>query len=322
MTSLLLPLDTVAPAATALVVHASESWSSAIARGDFDFFEKLAHHARAQGSRTYLVAAESRESAIVLQGHRRNIMVGPRQATNDTALFAMPSYVWGFWYLDPMGINWHSSLKDQSFRADDIDADQARFFFNGVSGYMRRENRSKFPQADAPPEPLAPARAVIYLQDIERYKTPVHDLTSDQMIRITAAATRDRVYVKPHPMQSPQDLARLSRWVRHFDNVTLTDRSIHDLTAVSDIVITQNSAAGFEALMHRKPVITCASTDYHHATRVVRTAGQLREAVADAPDRMAGFPFDKYFYWFLGLNMLEPQKPDFATRAWARIAAL
>ena len=234
----------------------------------------------------------------------------------------MPSYVWGFWYLDPQGINWHSSLRDRPFPADDIDADRALYFFNGVSGYMRRENLSKFPQAEAASGPLDPARAVIFLQDIERYKRQVHDLTSDQMIRITATATRDLVYVKPHPLQSPQDRARLARSVRRYDNVALTDRSIHDLTAASDMVITQNSAAGFEALMHRRPVITCALTDYHHATCAVRTAAQLAEAVASAPHRQADFPFEKYLYWFLALNMLEPQKPDFAARAWERIAAL
>lgn len=320
MTTLFQPVGSAAPAAGALIVHASESWMSAIARGDFDFFEKLGARARSEGAQTYLVPAETPESRGLLAERHVHIMVGPRHAISGSALFAMPSYIWGFWYFDPRGINWHSSLADQPFKPDSIDRDKATYFFNGVSGYMLRENVSKFPQSDLSPA-LDRAKAVIFLQDIEKYKSPVHHLSSDQMIRFAATGTRDGIYVKFHPMQSQESQRRFKKSFQRYDNVQVSDRSIHDLSAVSEIVITQNSAAGFEALMQKKPVITCARTDYHHATRVVTTARQMVDALDTAIATQSTFPFEQYFYWFMGLNMLEPQKGDFADRAWSRIEA-
>ncbi len=84
-------------------------------------------------------------------------------------------------------------------------------------------------------------------------------------------------------------------------------------------MVTQNSAAAFEALMQKKPVITCARSDFWHATLTARNVGDLREALLHGSEAMANFAFEKYFYWLLSRNCLEPQQDDFAARAWARI---
>ena len=36
-------------------------------------------------------------------------------------------------------------------------------------------------------------------------------------------------------------------------------------------------------------------------------------------EAMADFEYEKFFYWFLERNALEPAKEEFEKRAWARI---
>lgn len=60
-------------------------------------------------------------------------------------------------------------------------------------------------------------------------------------------------------------------------NVHVANGPIHDLIKPARAVIVGNSGAGFEALMHGKPVIAAAPSDYQVATRTVRTVDALHE---------------------------------------------
>ena len=71
--------------------------------------------------------------------------------------------------------------------------------------------------------------------------------------------------------------------------------------------------------MQKRCVITCAKSDYWHATLTPRKVGDLREALKFGPEAMVDFQYEKYFYWFLERNNLEPAKEEFEKRAWARI---
>ncbi|MEO0913048.1 MAG: hypothetical protein AAFY59_08665 [Pseudomonadota bacterium] len=255
-------------------------------------------------------------------GRHIHILLGPHNPVRPGILHCHPSYVWGFWYLDPRGVHALSSLRAAEFHPDRIPQDKAGWFFNGVSGYMLRKNVSKFAQKERAEAPLPRARAVVFLQEIERRNSRLYYLDSTEMVTAVAAASgAGPVYVKPHPRQSPAVLQKMEALAARLPNVSLRSNSIHDLIPASDVVISQNSAAGFEALLHKKPVITCGPADYHHATIVAQTERDLAVAVAEAPDRMAGFPFQKYVYWFLQEHMLETSKPEFTTRAWARCTA-
>ncbi|MEM6728815.1 MAG: hypothetical protein AAF618_09965, partial [Pseudomonadota bacterium] len=127
------------------------------------------------------------------------------------------------------------------------------------------------------------------------------------------------VYVKPHPYASEAERGRIERFATSDPNIRISDASIHDLVQVSDWVVTQNSAAGFEALMHRAKVVTCGRADYHQATRVARTEDELRAILRGGPGPLEGFEYERFLYWFLSECCLEPQADGFADRAWARI---
>ncbi|MEM7242640.1 MAG: hypothetical protein AAF429_10695 [Pseudomonadota bacterium] len=304
----------------ALVVHAYGKRFSAIQEGRVVFFEKLAQYAQREGLPCYLVDQSELASGILQESDHINIIFGPSHADGPNLFHADESYIVGFWYLDPKGVFWNSSLADAEFDPSTIDAKEATYFFNGVTGFMLRENYSKRTQTLRLNAPLDKAKAVIFAQDIENYMTKVHYLTLDQMIETAAQATDETVYVKPHPLYDAHARDALAARCAEFKNVVLSDASVHDLIAASDVVLSQNSAAGFEAFMQKKPVITCGASDYHHGSLVARSSDALKDAIAAAPDIVKSFPYEKYFYWFLHDHMLEVQKPDFAKRAWARLS--
>ncbi|MCP3971028.1 MAG: hypothetical protein GY717_12075 [Rhodobacteraceae bacterium] len=304
----------------ALVIHAEGSWLKSIQDEKFDFFNKLIEQATRQGVTTRVVAAEGGASKLLLDQDHINIMVGDLPGYGRGRLHAMPTYVWGFWYLDEVGVHWNSSLRFARFCAEEVDFDRARYFFNGVSGHMLRENVSKFPQESRMKNPMQDAAAAIFCQEIEGYRNRSHYLSTEQMIRVTAATCRnERIYVKPHPQQSKTVRKAIMDVAADYQNVTVSDASLHDLTDASRMVVTQNSAAGFEALMQKRCVITCAKSDFWHATLTPKKESDLREALKFGPEAMADFAFEKYLYWFLDRNCLEPAKNDFAKRAWTRI---
>jgi len=309
-----------ATAPRTVVVHAEADWLASIRDGKFDFFTKLEARLLQEGLAMHLVDADSRAARLLMAENQIHIVVGDRPQYGPRVLHALPAYVWGFWYLDEVGVRWNSSLRFARFCPEDIDAAKAEYFFNGVTGYMLRENVSNLPQEARMHQPMQPAAAVIFCQDVEIQPVRSHYLTTEQMIRSTAAHRRDQtVYVKPHPTQSKAMRRHILTVCNDYPNVKVSDASVHDLTQASEVVVTQNSAAGFEALMLKKTVITCAKSDYWHATLTAKTVGDLRDGLTWGPEASAEFPFEKYLYWFLDRQCLEPQKDVFATRAWARI---
>lgn len=312
----LIPFDRMTPAlktGRALLIHAGESWAASILSGKFDFFRRLAGVVAAHGLQTHVVAAERGASARLLaMDQHRHVVIGPRTPVGPGIWHAHPGYLRGFWYLDPLGVNMASSLAGAGFDPARIDPQKARWFWNGVTGWHLPRNLSKFPQAARVGGGLPPARSVVFLQEIERFARPVHWVDSLTMIRTAAAL--GPTYVKLHPAQSPETAAAVAALAADLPQVRLTTASVHDLAAAAEVVVTQNSAAGFEALLQRRPVVTCAATDYHHATLQARGAETLADAIATAPARLAGFPYDRYLYWFLGLNQFEPAKPGFDER--------
>jgi hypothetical protein len=220
----------------------------------------------------------------------------------------------GFWYLDPQGVHHASSLATAPFDAARVD--RADWFFNGVAGWMTRGNVSKFPQA--PRAALPPVDAAFFAQEIEGWKAPVHHLTTAEILRVLGQAGRPAL-VKPHPAAGATGRAALRRAMAAWPHLTETEASLHDIAAAARVVVTQTSAAGFEALMHGARVVTCGATDFARATVVARSEGALAAAL-----RRDGWPVTPaeqraFFTWFLRDGCLEPAQPDFAPRAWARL---
>ena len=304
-----------------LVIHADSAGLGSILTGTDGFFPKVAQRARREGVQTRVVRAGSTQAEMLSDpafGHVHIAIDGtPRYAPNTLHVGRGP--IWGFWYLDEVGTDWHSSIRFMQFAPERILKDEAEYFFHGVSGWMLDHNISVVKQPDR--ARLEPARATIFCQETERHRERAYFLTSEQMIRTVAEHEPNRIiYVKPHPSQSKPMRRDIMTVAQDYPDVRVTDASVHDLAAAAELVVTQNSGAGFEALMQKKPVITCGKSDYWHATLTARTCADLTEAMDFAPEAMADFPYEKYFFWFLNRNLLEEAKDNFADRAWAKIS--
>lgn len=302
-----------------LIVHAEEAWFHHILEGANLFFEKIGAAASSHGFKPLLLHAEDILSYGLLPSDHLQIVIGPKRPQGSRIFHAQPGYLRGFWYLDPKGYYWNSSLAGEAFRPDPADAAAAERFLESLRNRYIGRNTSKRAQNPRSDEPLPPAAAAIFVQNIEGYKPPVHYLTTEEMITAACDAAPGRVYVKLHPLQDSAARQKVEAHCASLANAELSAASVHDLIAASDTVISQNSAVGFEALMQKKPVITCGRSDYHHATAVCRSAEDLHKALADAAGDFRSFPYAQYLHWFLRRHLLEPGTEDFAAQAWSRL---
>ncbi|GKY88268.1 capsular polysaccharide export protein, LipB/KpsS family [Sinisalibacter aestuarii] len=306
----------------AVIVHAGANWIGSVLDSSDGFWPKLVAELAHHGIDTRVVRARSKpaEALIDPTADHVHVVMGDIPGYGRNMLHVDQGHIPGFWYLDEVGVGWHSSVRLMQFCPERVNFGHAEYFFNGVSGWMLRENVSKAPQTERMPDHLEPAAAVIFAQDIEGLRNRAHFMTNEQMIRTAAEHDRSRlIYVKLHPRQSKASRRDLLSVAQDYQNVQVSEASVHDLIEKSRVVVTQNSSAGFEALMQKKTVVTCAKADYRHATLTAKNPGDLSDALDYGPDAMADFPFEKYFYWFLGRNLLEEAKDNFAERAVARI---
>jgi hypothetical protein len=103
---------------SSLIVHADKGWHDHILWGKCDFFEKLGLAANERGIATFLVRADSLGAPSPLEGPQKRIMVGPRRFRGPNIFHAFPAYIKGFWYLDPQGYFWNSSMMTKQFDPD------------------------------------------------------------------------------------------------------------------------------------------------------------------------------------------------------------
>lgn len=313
-------LKEFAQAARLFVVHAAPGWIEKVSSGEFDFFSLLDPRLAQENVASVTVELGSPLSNAMLEQNHMHVILGDRPQYGPRIMHVAPAYIWGFWYLDEVGINADSSIRMRTFRPHGIEWEKAAWFFNGMASYMVEHNVSRLPQADRDPGALDRAQSVVFCQDIETHVPRQHYLTTDAMIRNAArAAGGGIVYVKPHPQQDDVTRARIEKLAEGDPNIRISEASVHDLIAASDWVVTQNSAAGFEALLQKKKLITCARCDYHHASLVARTEEDLRDHLRHGAAKLDGFEYEKYVTWFLSETCLEPQSDGFADRAWERL---
>ncbi len=301
----------------AVTIHAEHSWYDTILAGKFDFFTKIEDRLKTEKIPLQIVRLASDRSRMLREGNGAHLIVADRPKPGPRVLHAMPSHIWGFWHLDPKGALQHSQITDKPFDPDSVDSADAKYFFNGVTGHMLRKNVTRHQQEPRRETPLPSARAAVFIQHIDQFKTlQPYVKTLPMLEAVLEACAPGRVTVKLHPHQRPNTIAEIAALVQRHPQAELCTASIHDQIAAAEVVVTQNSTAGFEALMQRKPVVTCAPAAFHHATLVARSPTEIFYAIDAASERQENFDYAKYFYWFLSEHCLEPAKPDFADRAW------
>jgi capsule polysaccharide modification protein KpsS len=82
--------------------------------------------------------------------------------------------------------------------------------------------------------------------------------------------------------------------------------------------VTINSAVGIEAYLHRKPVILCGQSDFHHIAQVAHNAQELGRFLKQEKRAKA---YDKYVYWYYAQQCLSTVEPGLIDRFLQRVTA-
>ncbi|OWU69873.1 capsular polysaccharide export protein, LipB/KpsS family [Marinibacterium profundimaris] len=302
-----------------IIFHLPKDWLDTSGEGVMPFYDRLRNGLEAEGRRVHLrpldksrVAAQAgADDAIHLVNHGR--IRHPRVWNAGIA------YVYPFWNVDPWGIRAFSSIAGLRFDPDRVDAEAARPFFRRLRKRLVGARSSRYPQPGAV-EALPEGAVAVFLQsEAHRDVEETCHLTREQMVETVLEAAQGPVVVKSHPRDTdPATAAWLRRLAARHCRLTVSGGNIHDILAACERVVTINSAVGIEACLHRKPVVLCGQADFHHLAKVAKTPEELAEALGGRPRKRA---YDKYVYWYFGLQCLSTTDPALARRFLERVEA-
>ena len=295
-----------------IVFHLPRSWLGPDGTGLAPFFQALTEGLRRRGvpfeltplDRDLVLSQIDQDDAFHVINHGR--IQHPR------VLNAGVAYVYPYWNMDPKGIRAFSSIADQPFDPRTVDATRARAFFRSLRQRLVGARKSRYPQPEQqvslPRDPVA-----VFLQS-EAHRGLEETCYLDQlnMVETVLETCDDPVVVKPHPLDTrPETKTQLTELASRYPQLTVADCNIHDLLSCATRVVTINSAVGIEAYLHRKPVILCGQSDFHHVAQTAKTTHQLRQHL-QAPTRKR--PYDKFIYWYFGQHCLSTTEPNLTHR--------
>ena len=288
-----------------LFFHARDKLASGLGKGFFRLLGALAQHAAAAGWAVEIVEFSARGQDLAVANPRHlHVFMDDRPVYAPNAVHSVPTYLHGFWYFDEIGSRNNSLQRLRKFDPRPMSGDWARAFHAQLVAKFVDANLTKFPQVDRGAEPVSPGCLAFFAQDFNPPRYHRHHLTVVEMIEAAIAAKGSRpLYVKPHPNQTLDEMEVLSRYHAPKAGVHLTHASIHDVLAAADCVLTVTSAVGFEAFLHRKPVVLGGQTDFWQNAVTLTDARQMAAAIQAATQR--DWPYEKFLVWFLRQNCLE-----------------
>lgn len=293
-----------------IVFHVPRDWVTDRA-AMLPFYQKLMAGLDQRGIVWRAVAIDRDALPASLDADDAFHIVNHGQVRHPRALNAGIAYIYPFWNLDPQGIRAFSSIADMAFRPARIDGDKARAFFHRLRTRLVSTRTSRYDQPQDTGS-LPQAQAAVFLQS-ETHRIVGETCHMDRwtMLDTVLAATTGQVIVKPHPREMDSDvLERLVGLRATHPRLHISMGNIHDILAASDRVVTINSAVGIEAYLHRKPVILCGQSDFHHVATASRDADALEMALRAPPPARQ---YARYVYWYFGrmcINAGSDAMPD------------
>lgn len=237
------------------------------------------------------------------------------------ALNCGSAYIAPYYYLDPIGTRYTSSIGGLSFDPDGIDPETALSFQRDLFAAQALPRKSRY---DQPEQRLPVPRgciAVFLQSESHRGVGEALYLTMRQMMKALMARDDPRpIVVKPHPRDMDfETLGWLAQKARKDPRLHILPANIHDILSVASVVVTINSAVGIEAMIHSRPVITCGQADFHHATEVVHRPDDLDVAITRAEGKT--WPHAAYLYWFYKENCVSMRSPRLGEDVMRKIRA-
>jgi hypothetical protein len=290
------------------VFHLPRSWLGPFGTGLLPFYQKLIGGLEAANYTCETIALDRDTALDRVNADTAFHVINHGRIKHPRVLNAGIAYVYPFWNMDPNGIRAFSSIADQTFRAADVDADLARPFFRRIKQRLVGGRTSRYEQPEQATELPDGAVAVFLQSEGHRIVGETCYLDRWHMVETVLANVEGPVVMKPHPRDiAPETAARLQKLQSQHANLTISDGNIHDILSAASRVVTINSAVGIEAYLHRKPVILCGQADFHHIADIAHDQGELAAFLA-APIRARAY--DKYVYWYFGLQCLSTVQPN------------
>jgi Capsule polysaccharide biosynthesis protein len=300
-----LTADRLADMPDTVVFHARKKMLDNLIAGRFQLLGAFAAHVVAKGWQVIGVPYKAATQDIALSNPRHlHVFMDDRPVYARNAVHIVPSYLHGFWFADELGSRNNSLMRMETFDPALIDQAKASVYFAQLYSKFVDKNRTKFEQEPRGSVPLHGESLAFFAQDFQTPKHHQHFLTVLQMIEATIAAKgARRLYIKPHPNQGFDEHEALAAYHRPELGVEISHASIHDLLAASDCALTLTSAVGFEAFLHKTPVILGSQTDFWHNAVTLTNTISMPQALNRAMSR--DWPFEKFLYWYLKTRCFE-----------------
>jgi CDP-glycerol glycerophosphotransferase (TagB/SpsB family) len=282
-----------------LFFHARAQLALGMEQRRFKLLTALADHALAQGWQLRLqrILPGAHEIAATAPQHL-HVFMEDRGFYAPNIFHSTPGYLRGFWFFDEIGNRNNSKQRFAQFNPRGVPKHRAEAFFAELSSKVIAQNSSKFTQPAPDDHAIEPGSLAFFAQDFATPKHHRHFMSVPAMIEATIAAKgARRLYIKPHPNQSFQELETLAAYDDPAKGVHLVVASIHDLLRACDVVLTLSSAVGFEAFLHRKPVILGGETDFWQNALTLTDPNRMAAAIEAALSR--DWPFEAFLYWYL-----------------------
>ena len=302
------------------VFHLPGSWLGLFGSGVLPFYQKLFDGLDARGiawdtcvlDREKVMAQVEVDDAFHIVNHGR--FTHPRVLNSGIA------YVYPFWNMDPKGIRAFSSIADMPFRAGDVNGEIARPFFKRLRQRLVMGRTSRYEQPKEVDEIPNESVAIFLQSEGHRIVGETCHLDRWEMVETVLANVDGPVIVKPHPRdQDETTKSHLEQLCQQNANLHISEGNIHDIISAAKRVVTINSAVGIEAYLHRRPVILCGQTDFHHIAQVAHNEQELGRFLQQEKRAKA---YDKYVYWYFSQQCLSTNEPQLLDRFLERVQDL
>ena len=282
------------------------------------FFRRLMTGLAGLGAQTEILARDFDAIAEPsAEGHFDFIHMGrlPRRHALSLGVAYMP----GFFYLDPKGVHFESSITDKVFRPGAVPADKAEAFFGQLQHSFVAARKSRHPQPEDRRD-FGNGHLAVFLQDWSDPVERAQLIDAETMVRtVVEGAAGRHVVVKPHPRYKGRETRAILKYLRdRRGQATITDANVHDILRGAAATVSISSSLALEGMLHRVPALLFGRSDLHHcATTVARP-----EDWPAALDRALGtaWPYERFLLWFLRWQNVDASRP-FLPRVLERMQA-
>lgn len=282
------------------------------------FFRRLLAGLEGVGARTEILPRNYDALEVPApEGHFDFVHMG--RTARPMALNLGIAYLGGYFYVDPKGVNFESSVTDRPFVPDRVPMDRAQAFYAELRKTWVEGRKSRQPQPEGRQD-FGTGHLAVFLQDWSDPVERAQLVDSETMVRtVVQGAGGRRVVVKPHPRYKGRETRAILKYLRDSGaDVRITDANVHDILQGAAATVSISSSLALEGMLHRVPAILFGRMDLHHCATTVTRPEEWPAALAAA--LATDWPYERYLLWFLRWQNVDASRP-FLPRVLERMQA-